>query len=135
MLSLILLHDKSNPAALSDLYERGWIQRIVAGGDHTVNLDSALLDQATRLSVRFGQPAFHHRLYQADWESCCKFINTVGCLVLAELKVEVLFRATRGLFAVQALHQLVREGCFRVARLHRKHVGLLPFVETRDQSH
>ena len=51
MLSLILLHDKSNPAALADLYNRGWIQRIVAGRDHTVNLDSALLDQATRLSV------------------------------------------------------------------------------------
>src|SRR6266480_7249024 len=109
MLSAILPRDKSHPTTFSDLHDLVWLQRIVAGGNDSVDLDATLLDQAPRVAVGLRKAAGNECLHEANRKRDRVLIDLVRRFALTKLLVEVLLGPAGLVLAVQALHELAGE--------------------------
>src|SRR2546430_2161442 len=94
MLSAILPRDKSHPTAFSDLNDLVWLQRIVASGHDSVDLDASLLDQPPRFAVRLRKAALNERFEER--KDCDVLRLPAVCLLdlATEEKVEKLVGAS-----------------------------------------
>src|SRR4051812_23311608 len=102
MLSAILPRDKSHPTAFSDLHDLVRLQRVVAGGHDSVDLDASLLDQPPRLAVRLREAALNQRFDELNRKCECELLDPIRRFALAKLLVEVLLGAPGLVLVVQA---------------------------------
>src|SRR5258708_8900561 len=133
MLSPILSQAYSNEVSFPYLKHRAAFELVVRCDLLTVHTAPALFDEAASLipalcQLRLDEDVDHVAcigqvlLLDRDWQ-----------LVLSELAVEIGLGACSCLLSMKALHQLPRQRCFRVARFHLEHGGLLLRIQTRDQ--
>src|SRR5258708_3711920 len=133
MLSPILSQAYSNEVSFPYLKHRAAFEIVVRSDLVTVHPAPALFDEAASLipalcQLRLDEDVDHVAcigqvlLLDRDWQ-----------LVLSELAVEIGLGACSCLLPMKAHRELTRQRCFRVARFHREHCGLLLRIQTRDQ--
>src|SRR5258708_25412577 len=133
MLSPILSQAYSNEVSFPFLKQRAAFELVVRSDLLTVHTDPALFDQAASLIPALCQLRLDEDVDHVACIGQVLLLDRDRQLVLSELAVEIGLGACSCLLPMKAHRELTRQRCFRVARFHREHCGLLLRIQTRDQ--